>query len=301
MIYCFLFQGLLATSMEQLTPGKTFDQAKKEAQSAQGEITDVQEAVFKRYLENFTEIPESGDYTLKGQNGIGFNLELSAKVTEAVLNTDLKVILGSDTEFDTNMLQEEFYLKTDPKCKGSKDMSETGDGCWVNYFDSEKGKFWYIDVAANTWDLPERKLNVETFVKDAKSKQTTINIVTMTGFSEFHALSKIVSDGEAPPKATESVFDPREERAIGEEWVGAHLPDSFDLRPGMPAIRNQGRHGSCQAFSLVDALAFSAGTQQVPLSPRWLWSGRDRHRPSSVFRKISKKIQGEGMEVEQAI
>jgi len=304
-IHYSLFHVLLvfATSTEQLAPGfngKTFDQAKKEAQSAQGEVTDIQEAVFKRYLENFTEIPETGDYTFKGQNGVGFNLELSAKVTEAVLNTDLKVILGSDTEFDTNMLQEEFYLKTDPKCKGSKDMSETGDGCWVNYSDSEKGKFWYIDVAANTWDLPERKLNVETFVKDAKSKQKTINIVTMTGFSEFHASSKIVSDGE-PPKPVEHHFDAREEQAIGEEWVGAHLPDSFDLRPGMPAIRKQGRHGSCAAFALVGALAFSSGTQQVPLSPRWVWSGRDRIRTSKFFKKINLKIQGEGMEVEQTI
>ena len=96
---------------------------------------------------------------------------------------DLKQILGSDTVFDTNQLQEEWYPSSDAKCGGSKDKSNTGDGCWVNYAESDLGKFWYIEVAANTWNLPDRNLNVATFVAEAKSKATKIKISSISGFS----------------------------------------------------------------------------------------------------------------------
>jgi len=157
LLHALLFVCLIFASGDeefQMQPGftgVTFEEAKNEAKAAVGEVAEnLQEAVFARYLQTFTQIPESGDYTLTGQSGLGFNLELSEKATYSELMDDLKQILGSDTVFDTNQLQEEWYASSDAKCSGSKDKSNTGDGCWVNYAESDLGKFWYIEVAANT-------------------------------------------------------------------------------------------------------------------------------------------------------
>jgi len=306
-VRALLFACLVFASEESMQPGfagKTFEDAKNEAKAAVGEVAEnLQEAVFARYLQSVTEIPESGDYTLTGQSGLGFNLELSEKATDSDLVDDLKQILGSGTVFDANQLPEQWYPSSDDsKCGASEDKSSTGDGCWVNYSESDLGKFWYIEVAANTWNLPERKLNVATFVAGAKSKAKKTKISSISGFSEFHSSSKIELPAQPTAEANEHHFHIREEMAIGEQWVGENLPDALDLRPGMPAIRSQSPHGTCVAFSVADALAFSAGTSGVPLSPRWIYSARARGRNGrGIVQKISDKLQGEGMDTEAAI
>jgi len=127
---------------------------------------------------------------------------------------------------------------------------------------------------------------VATFVAEPKSKATKIKISSIYGFSEFHSSSKIELPSQPSAEAIEHHFHIREEMAIGEQWVGDYLPDALDLRPGMPAIRNQNPHGTCVAFSVVDALAFSAGTSGVPLSPRWIYSARQRGRAGRSIGQI---------------
>ena len=76
--------------------------------------------------------------------------------------------------------------------------------------------------------------------------------------------------------------------------MGDHLPPRLDFRTHMPHIRSQFPHGTCAAFSVVDALAFSAGTQGVPLSVRWLYSQRERKRGANAMERFNNVVQGEG-------
>ena len=103
-------------------------------------------------------------------------------------------VLGTGVEFNLVKITEEWFPSSGGKCDGVTDASRMEEGCWIDYDEPDLGKYWFVEIAAHTWQVPDGKLNVPAFVANAKVKATKLNISSMLGFAGKQSKVNFISN-----------------------------------------------------------------------------------------------------------